>query len=1030
MMSEKNEDLLASLKAAQTQEELVWEITRLNMAKLSPVVQDAAYRCAILHWFNPEVLQAVLGPERMKQVVAPDVSVQEEQADLVDVEAIYKQLRQLSFIEVYSEYGYSFHTLTRDVILDNLWQHEREFYRAVSRRAAEYFGRNLDTEEGISWEEVIEWVYHFLIADEETAVELVNDLVTEAAYNAPGSYCDALVQTIDEHARGNRLSHQTQVLLQYWKILAASANGRHDEVKTLAADLLAAENEYVSPLLKVWVRFYLADSLRVTSEYTRATAEYSHILQALDEIGDIRTLRFESLKGLARAAISQGRLDDAEKQYKAALITLIRQQIRIPYEDEEGQIQIDRDGISQEEILPEEKLVNPGRWYGWHDVVDSEDEDSSNSLFYLIDIKDTYDTSEDSSEKKYFIVEINSECADLWLNLSYIYYDLGKYDLSSATARLAGRMFTDLDSPTGIQRALQHLFNLGVTTLDQETINMSAEYQHKLLEIVTEQDNPGAKLQALLGLAGIYWNQSDYIKAREMCLSALELARELEDQSSIAVALDNLANLELILGDLKAARQFVLEAIALYRELKYHEGEARLLITFGRIAQSERQLTEAATQYQKALDIFTNYHIPEGQIDAYRGLANIAWLDEQDEVARDYFLQALKLARHLRMPAKEISLLLALARWHQAQQEFEQARKLFSEARSIARATGQTASEADVLSDLGTLAVDQKEFIEAEALFNAAEAIYSQLNQKAGQLEVLFKRIDLLQTQGKQSEAFQIIEEALDVAEELGDREQIVRALMLRYHALKRRGQFDQLLEILDKVLSLNANKPDVLANKGDILCELAEYEAAVEAFAAVNELDPQNSWAYQMKGWALENLGEGRAEECLQAYETAVSIAPNNYWAHKGVAEAYRMLGQEKQAQNKFRWIADHLQTAELEADEASLLAWCYYRLQEYDKAATLYIQLTKENKYLLFNLFDYPLTLLCMGKTKEALETYQYALEQIEQRPPLARRGLLYVAFRDLQEAIQTRPGLAKNPDAQAALQALQQAWQAISQ
>lgn len=1052
-MNEQKDDLLASLQQAHSQEQLLWEITRRSLAKLPPAVEDAAYRCAVVHWFNPDVLQAILGSERLSHMSSRPLE------PAPDVASIYAQLQSLSFVEVFPERGYNFHALTREAILNYLWRKEPDFFRAVSEQAADYYGRNFDTEEGAGWDEVIEWTYHLLIADEESAVEQIDLLMSDLATNGLGGYCDALVQVVAEHARADRLARETQMLLQYWEIIAAYVNNKHSDVKQIANELLLADDDYVSPLLKVHVRSYLAESQRLMGDYGDAEDSYDFVLEQLVSLDPLPQLELEALRGLGHIAVAQGRYDEAEDLYKLALETAVRQLVLVPYEDDEGNVQ-QSFGLFEDEDLPQgTQLFNPERWYSWFDLgletaVDEERPDDAEAApaeapdeldefndedgepvtapplpLYLIEIGDDEEPRDaESGENEVVIIAASLELAELWLSLGYLYHNLSRYDLSAAATRLSGRIFADLDSASGLQRSAELLFNLGVSTLDKEMMELSTQFQRQLLEMALEAEDPATELGALLGLSGIYWNQSDYGLACETYTSALALARELEDPSSIAVALDNLANLDLIFGDVDSARKRAVEALNLYREIGYREGEARLLMTLGRAELTDHQLRRAADHYRSALEMFRELRVPSGETQVHQGLGDVARLEGRFDDAREHFQKALKIARRLHTPSDEIAALMALARLHGTRNEYESARELYTDARSIAQSTGQAAAEAEILRDVGFVAVTQKQYDEARELFERAEEIYARLNQAAGRLDVLFGRIYLLQMQQKREEVAETAVAALELAERLGDRAQMIQALLALYDARKLQGEFDQLLEILDRALALDPNAPDVLATKGDLLCEFAEYEAANDALEAANQLDSGSSWAYQMQGWALANLGPSRAAECLRVYETAANIQPDNLWAHKGIAEAYHLMGDETRAAEKYRWVIEQLRELPPDKEDPALQAWCHYRLGEFATAVELYARLLQESEdEPLFNQFDYALSLLCGGSHARALEEYQRGIEFVEERQALGRRGLLFVAIDDLEEAMARQPEIAASPEAQTVLRDLKAAWTA---
>ena len=149
-------DLLQRLLAAETDEERSWIATESLLESLPEDVESALWAVAIPHWFDAEIL-AALCPEL---------------ADRAD--EIYRQLQDLSCVEVFPERGHNVHELTRNQLLDRLRQHNPERFRDLSGKAAEYFA-NVDNQEF-----KIEWIYHLMATREDRGVNelvnLVNDL--------------------------------------------------------------------------------------------------------------------------------------------------------------------------------------------------------------------------------------------------------------------------------------------------------------------------------------------------------------------------------------------------------------------------------------------------------------------------------------------------------------------------------------------------------------------------------------------------------------------------------------------------------------------------------------------------------------------------------------------------------------------------------------------------------------------------------------------------------------------------------------
>jgi tetratricopeptide (TPR) repeat protein len=220
-------------------------------------------------------------------------------------------------------------------------------------------------------------------------------------------------------------------------------------------------------------------------------------------------------------------------------------------------------------------------------------------------------------------------------------------------------------------------------------------------------------------------------------------------------------------------------------------------------------------------------------------------------------------------------------------------------------------------------------------------------------------------------------------------------------------------LKALDRALQLDPDNAWALSTRGDLLCDIGEYEKAVLDLSRAIEIGPPEWRKLHKKGWALENMGAGRAQEAKKAYEAALELEPDvpddQLWAHRGLARALRLLGDTEGAQAEYKWVID--QTDKL-AEEAgthilALAGWCLYQLGHYEEAVQRFVAALSIDSDIMVQ-FELALVLLCMGDHEMALQEYRWGLEQARAQPVLRRRGLLHVTRDDLEEAIQAQPSL----------------------
>ena len=142
-----SEELVVRLSGESTESQKTWLVTQLVLSSLPPNAQEAALASAIPHWFNPDILAALLaaGPG--------------EAAELD------RSLSDLSFAEPFGGLGHAFHDLTRRAILSHLLEHNVALVRTVARSAYEYFRKYADSQNSVEAD------YHLLLIDKSGGLE-------------------------------------------------------------------------------------------------------------------------------------------------------------------------------------------------------------------------------------------------------------------------------------------------------------------------------------------------------------------------------------------------------------------------------------------------------------------------------------------------------------------------------------------------------------------------------------------------------------------------------------------------------------------------------------------------------------------------------------------------------------------------------------------------------------------------------------------------------------------------------------------
>ena len=138
----KTDNLLEHLTTATSENEKNWLITKNLLENLPAALERVVWVAAIPHWFNAEILAALL---------------------LVDTEAsekLYTRLQELPFVEPFLGKGFNVHDVIRRLLLQHLWLERHEEFKILSMRAADYFSRKDDAPD-----EIMEYIYHLWSTD-------------------------------------------------------------------------------------------------------------------------------------------------------------------------------------------------------------------------------------------------------------------------------------------------------------------------------------------------------------------------------------------------------------------------------------------------------------------------------------------------------------------------------------------------------------------------------------------------------------------------------------------------------------------------------------------------------------------------------------------------------------------------------------------------------------------------------------------------------------------------------------------------
>lgn len=314
----------------------------------------------------------------------------------------------------------------------------------------------------------------------------------------------------------------------------------------------------------------------------------------------------------------------------------------------------------------------------------------------------------------------------------------------------------------------------------------------------------------------------------------------------------------------------------------------------------------------------------------------------------------------------------------------------------------------------------------------ALEALDRALELDPSHVFALGVKGSVLQTLGRYEEALRVLDRASELAPD------DAWIIVIRGGILHSLGRHGEALEALDQALNLESDYTFALGIKGQVLIEIADFEAAFQELARVDQPD---AWILALKGAALEYIGAEReweerrvwAQEARDVYEAAIRLDPDDPFIRVGLGNVHFVLGYTAEAKNEYRSVVEKTWDSAQNQDAGTLsaIAWCHYRLDQYEEAVRLFIDALSFNAEMISSQFDLALTMMCSKQyRRRALRECRSALEMARGKTDLRRRGLLYVALDDLKLALDEQRRLAKVEEDQEGLKLLQEAYKLLQE
>lgn len=186
--------------------------------------------------------------------------------------------------------------------------------------------------------------------------------------------------------------------------------------------------------------------------------------------------------------------------------------------------------------------------------------------------------------------------------------------------------------------------------------------------------------------------------------------------------------------------------------------------------------------------------------------------------------------------------------------------------------------------------------------------------------------------------------------------------------------QLPPALSYYEQALQIKPNFFWAIRGKGDVLLEQNKLEEAIETYSHAIRIAPDNYEGYRNLAKALEKQGD--LEKAKYNLDKASQIKPDNPWLLIKLGDISVLLNQPEETL-KYYQQALKLNPDNIESLYSKLGKLCFYNLGKYEEAIFWYSQLLEKQPDNFFATRDLGGTFDKLGKSEEALATYEKTIE-----------------------------------------------------
>ena len=434
-------------------------------------------------------------------------------------------------------------------------------------------------------------------------------------------------------------------------------------------------------------------------------------------------------------------------------------------------------------------------------------------------------------------------------------------------------------------------------------------HARELFPMFRDSGNKGEEGAVSLRLAEIYYRQSRFVEAKELCESAIKLTKAIGQSKEEAKAYGTLGAVLTSLGEYQKAKEHHEKALAIRMKIGDRRGEGVAYGNLGGVFYSLGEYKMAKEHHERALAIRMEIGDRQGEGADYGNLGKVFYSLGEYKKAKEYQEETLAITMEIGDRQGEGVAYGNLGSVFRSLGEYKKAKEYHEKALAITMEIGDRQGEGVAYGNLGRVFHSLGEYKKAKEHHEKALTIRMEIGDRRGQGVDYGNLGRVFHSLGEYKKAKEYHEKALAITMEIGDRQGEGVAYGNLGSVFYSLGEYKKDKEYSEKALAISMEIGDKKAqgvhydNLGSVFHSLGVYKKANDyhekALAIRMEIGDRHGEgvAYENLGNVFYSLGDcKKAKEYFEkalAIEMEIGVREREATCYHKLGNVYRSLGE-----------------------------------------------------------------------------------------------------------------------------------------